>query len=99
MFTSAAMTASISCSLSRSLAESLRVAARAWALRACISAVHAAIITGSVPASNAAQTVGEESLRRGLASRRGGEGTETHRVRQLLGRGRHRGAAVLSVAP
>ncbi len=30
---------------------------------------------------------------------RGGEGPETHRLRQLLGRGRHRGAAVVSVPP
>ena len=33
------------------------------------------------------------------ASRRGGEGPETHRVRQLLGRGRHHRAAVVSVPP
>ena len=45
------------------------------------------------------QTVREESLRGGLASRRRREGPETHRVRQLLGRGRHRGAAVVSVPP
>jgi hypothetical protein len=32
-------------------------------------------------------------------SRRAGEGPETDRVRQLLGRGRHRGAAVVSVSP
>src|SRR6478752_2101361 len=33
------------------------------------------------------------------ASRRCREGPETHRFRQLLGRGRHRGAAVVSVPP
>ena len=45
------------------------------------------------------QAVREESLRGGVASRRCGEGPETHRVRQLLGRGRHRGAATVSVPP
>src|SRR3954447_12480254 len=45
------------------------------------------------------QAVREESLRGGVASRRGGEGPETHRLRQLLGGGRHRGAAVVSVPP
>ena len=33
------------------------------------------------------------------ASRRGGEGPETHRLRQLLGRGRNRGTATVSVSP
>ena len=33
------------------------------------------------------------------ASRRGGEGPETDRVRQLLGRGRHRRGAAVSVPP
>ena len=42
---------------------------------------------------------GQEGLRGGVASRRRREGPETHRVRQLLGRGRHRGAAVVSVPP
>src|SRR6476620_9125360 len=45
------------------------------------------------------QAIREESLRGGLASRRRREGPETHRVRQLLGRGRHRRAAVVSVPP
>src|SRR5829696_4384007 len=48
---------------------------------------------------HAVQAVRKESLRGGVASRRGGEGPETHRLRQLLGRGRHRGAAVVSVPP
>ena len=48
---------------------------------------------------HAVQAVREESLRGGVASRRRREGPETHRVRQLLGRGRHRGAAVVSVPP
>ena len=45
------------------------------------------------------QTVRQEGLRCGLASRRRREGPETDRVRQLLGRGRHRGAATVSVSP
>ena len=48
---------------------------------------------------HAVQAVREESLRGGVASRRRREGPETHRVRQLLGRGRHRRAATVSVPP
>ena len=45
------------------------------------------------------QAVREEGIRGGVASRRRREGPETHRLRQLLGRGRHRRAAVVSVPP
>src|SRR5919107_2437999 len=45
------------------------------------------------------RTVRQESLWSGVAARRRRERTETHRLRQLLGRGRHRRAATVSVPP